>query len=251
MQTPESYPSATKSFVIASPNMVVAPTMQQQENWSLKERLIYTLIGLVVVGGTVYIARKIYLNRIASKEENKSFSEGSSATVAKQIKMAFENDGWPGTDTVALRNSLRQIPSKDEFEKVKKSYEKLYSSPSSRANLLRDMQSELQTTEYTEMLEIIAAKPQKKGQVSALLSYQAWAKRLKAAFDKTYGFLPGTDSEAIVAVFTEIPNQAVFVQVAVAYKNLYGKNLIDDLKSESEFGQYDEWMKIITSKPKQ
>lgn len=72
---------------------------------------------------------------------------------------------------------------------------------------------------------------------------------MKAAFDKTYGFLPGTDENAIVAVFNEIPNQAAFVQVTAAYKQLYATNMLDDLKSESEFGQYGDWMKIITSKP--
>jgi hypothetical protein len=111
------------------------------------------------------------------------------------------------------------------------------------------MSSELQTTEYNEMMQIMDAKPKKKEQVDQSIAYEAWAKRLKAAFDKTYGFLPGTDSDAIVAVFTEIPNQAAFVQVSAAYKKLYTTNLLDDLKSESEFGQYGDWMKIITSKP--
>ena len=224
---------------------VVAPSKQQQETWTLKEKLIYSLIGIVVVGGTLYIARKMILNRVSNKEQDKTFDEGSAATIAKQIKMAFENDGWPGTDTPALRTALQQINSRDEFNKVMKSYQKLYNS-----NLLKDMSDELQTTEYNEMLEIITAKPQKKGQVSSTVAYNAWAKRMKAAFDKTYGFLPGTDENAIVAVFNEIPTQTAFVQVALAYKKLYGTNMLDDLNSEAEFGQYGDWMKIITSKAK-
>ncbi len=243
-----TYPQATQQTWMPVPN-VAYPTMQQQETWTLKEKLIYSLIGLVVVGGTIYIARKMILNRVSNNEENKSFDDGSSATYAKQIKMAYENDGWPGTDTNALRNTLREIPSQAEFDKVKKSYEKLYSTPTKKANLLTDMSSELQTTEYNEMMQIMDAKPKKNGQVDPSITYKAWAKRMKAAFDKTYGFLPGTDVDAIVAVFNEIPNQAAFVQVAAAYKQLYGTNMLDDLKSESEFGQYGDWMKIITSKP--
>ena len=238
-----TYPQAIQPTWMPMPN-VAFPTPQQQETWTLKEKLIYSLIGLVVVGGTIYIARKMILNRVSNNEENKSFDDGSTATYAKQIKMAYENDGWPGTDTNALRTILREIPSKDEFTKVTKSYQKLYNS-----NLIKDMSSELQSTEYNEMMEILAAKPQKKGQVNPNIAYEAWAKRMKAAFDKTYGFLPGTDADAIVAVFNEIPNQAAFVQVAAAYKKLYGTNMLDDLKSESEFGQYGDWMKIITSKP--
>ena len=197
------------------------------------------------MGGTTYFIRKIVLDRIANTEEKRSFEEGSPATYAKQFKMAFENDGWPGTNTIALRNALREISSKEEFGKVLKSYQKLYSS-----NLIKDMSDELQTTEYNEMIQIIEAKPLKKGQAPGAAAYSAWAKRLKAAFDKSYGFFSGTDDEAIKAVFSEVPTQSAFVQVGAAYKKLYGTNILEDLKSEGEFGQYDEYMKIIISKPK-
>lgn len=227
------------------PVQAVQPTQQEKETWTLKEKILFSLLGVVVVGGTIYIGRKIILNKIAYKEENKSFEDGTSATSAKQIKMAFENDGWPGTDTEALRDTLREIPSKEEFAKVVKSYQKLYN-----GNLIKDMSDELQTTEYNEMLQILAAKPEKKGQAPSPVAYTAWAKRMKAAFDKGYGFFGGTDAEAIIAVFNEIPTQTAFVKVAVEYKRLYGTNMLEDMKSESEFGQYDEWMKIITAKRK-
>lgn len=221
------------------------PTTPQQEGLSIKEKLLYSAIGLAVLSGGVYFGRKLILNRVANKEENQSLEDGSSATIAKQIKMAFDNDGWWGTNTTALRNALRQISSKDEFAKVQKSYQKLYNS-----NLLKDMSDELQSTEYNEMLQIIAAKPTKKGQAPTMNVFESWAKRLKAAFDKSYGFLPGTDADAVVAVFNEIPTQTTFIQTAVSYKKLYGKNMLDDMKSEAEFGQYSDWMKIITQKKK-
>ena len=223
----------------------VQPTQQDKETWTLKEKILFSLLGVVVVGGTIYIGRKIILDKIANKEENKSFEDGTSATSAKQIKMAFENDGWPGTDTENLRSTLREIPSKEEFAKVVKSYQKLYN-----GNLIKDMSDELQSTEYNEMLQILAAKPDKKGQAPSPIAYTAWAKRMKAAFDKEYGFFGGTDAEAIIAVFNEIPTQTAFVKVALEYKRLYGTNMLEDMKSESEFGQYDEWMKIITAKRK-
>lgn len=227
------------------PVQAVQPTQQDKETWTLKEKILFSLLGVVVVGGTIYIGRKIILDKIANKEENKSFEDGTSATSAKQIKMAFENDGWPGTDTESLRSTLREIPSKEEFAKVVKSYQKLYN-----GNLIKDMSDELQSTEYNEMLQILAAKPEKKGQAPSPIAYTAWAKRMKAAFDKEYGFFGGTDAEAIIAVFNEIPTQTAFVKVAVEYKRLYGTNMLEDMKSESEFGQYDDWMKIITAKRK-
>lgn len=227
------------------PVQAVQPTQHDKETWTLKEKILFSLLGVVVVGGTIYIGRKIILDKIANKEENKSFEDGTSATSAKQIKMAFENDGWPGTDTESLRSTLREIPSKEEFAKVVKSYQKLYN-----GNLIKDMSDELQSTEYNEMLQILAAKPDKKGQAPSPVAYTAWAKRMKAAFDKEYGFFGGTDAEAIIAVFNEIPTQTAFVKVAVEYKRLYGTNMLEDMKSESEFGQYDDWMKIITAKRK-
>jgi hypothetical protein len=227
------------------PVQAMQPTQQDKETWTLKEKILFSLLGVVVVGGTIYIGRKIILDKIANKEENKSFEDGTSATSAKQIKMAFENDGWPGTDTESLRSTLREIPSKEEFAKVVKSYQKLYN-----GNLIKDMSDELQSTEYNEMLQILAAKPDKKGQAPSPIAYTAWAKRMKAAFDKEYGFFGGTDAEAIIAVFNEIPTQTAFVKVAVEYKRLYGTNMLEDMKSESEFGQYDDWMKIITAKRK-
>jgi hypothetical protein len=245
MQEIKQYIRTSQPSNSTMPTPVFAPTQKQQETWTLKEKFIYSLIGIVVVGGTLYVARKIILNRISNKEENQSFEDGSSATYAKQIKMAFENDGWPGTNTTALRDSLREINSKEEFLKVVKSYQKLYN-----ANLIKDMSDELQGTEYNEMIQILAAKPEKKGQAPTSVAYAAWAKRMKAAFDKSYGFLPGTDADAIVAVFNEVPSQSAFVQVALAYKKLYGTNMLEDLNSEAEFGQYGEWMQIITSKRK-
>lgn len=228
-----------------TPAIAVQPTQQEKESWTLKEKILYSLLGVVAVGGTIYIGRKIILNKLANQEENKSFDDGSSATYAKQIKMAFDNDGWLGTNTTALRTTLREIESKQDFAKVVKSYQKLYNS-----NLLKDMSDELQSTEYNEMLQIIAAKPEKKGQAPSNEVYVAWAKRMKAAFDKSYGFLPGTDSDAIIAVFNEIPTQTAFIKVTVEYQKLYSTNMLEDLKSESEFGQYDDWMKIITGKAK-
>ena len=214
---------------------------------TLKEKILYSLIGLGIVGGGVFFGRKLVLKSVANREEKKSFEDGTPATYAKQIKMAFENDGWWGTDTEKLRTTLRDIPSKQVFLKVQESYKKLYN-----GNMIADMSDELQSTEYNEMMQIIAAKPLKAGaKVSdPNIKYMAWAKRLKAAFDKVYGFLPGTDAEAIKAVLAEIPTQKAFINTGIIYKKLYGSNVMNELKSEGEFGQYSEWMKIITSKPK-
>ncbi len=222
---------------------------QGTEGFSLKEKIQYSLLGIIVVGGAFLIGRNIIKKAEAKSEQRKTLDDGSAPTYAKQIKMAFQNDGWPGADKDALRQAVRDIPDKNEFRKVMTSYQKLYNN-----SMLGDMQKALKSTEYDEMLYIVSAKPEKynpnKSQQLTTEQLQGWAKRLKAAFDIKYGIFPGTDENAIKAVFLEIPTQAVFNQVGVAYKSLYGNDLIADLKSELEFWEYDPMMQIINSKPK-
>ena len=214
---------------------------------TLREKIIYSLIGIGMLGGGIFFGKKLVLKGVSNREEKKSFEDGSSATYAKQLKMAFDNDGWWGTDIEKVRSTFREIPSKQAFVSVQDSYKKLYNT-----NLITDLSNELQSTEYNEMLEIIAEKPDKTGgkPISSTVKYEAWAKRLKAAFDKTYGFLPGTDENAIKAVFNEIPTQKEFTMTGVAYIKLYGTNLITALKSELEVWEFSDYMNIIFAKPK-
>lgn len=220
-----------------------------QDKFTLEEKIRYGLLGIVVLGGSFLIGRKVVRNARSVSEEKKTYEEGNAATYAKQIKMAFDNNMWFGwgTDEEAIRRTLRAIPSKDEFRKVMRSYQKLYT-----RSLMKDMQDDLQNSEYNEMLAIIAAKPEKNNQKTAGLSavhYDSWAKRLKAAFEVTNWIFPGTDEDAVKAVFLEIPTQADFNKVAAAYRQLYGDDLLRDLKSELTIFEFTEMMGILTQKP--
>jgi hypothetical protein len=223
----------------------------EHDDFTLKEKLTYGIVGLVVLSGSFFIGRSIVRNARATSEEKKTYDDSNAAYYAQKLKMAFENDnyfGW-GTDEESIRETLRKIPSKDEFKKVINSYQKLYAK-----SIMTDLKSELTTSEYNEMLAIIAGKPDKiTGNYKPILTsqqYLAWAKRLKAAFDITYWFMPGTDEEAIKAVFMEIPTQSDFQKVSQAYQNEYANNLISDLKSELEFWEYAPMIDIINKKPK-
>jgi hypothetical protein len=213
-----------------------------------REKVIYTLLGIIVVGGTFIFGRKLVRGIIANAEEKNTYKQGNPAMYAQQIKMAFENDGWPGTNMGALRDTIKAIPSIAEFKKVINSYQRLNNS-----NMLLDMKGELKSTEYNEILAILATKPKTGTEAMPVTlspeQYQSWAQRLKNAFDIEYGPFPGTDEKAIKAVFMEIPTQAAFNQVALVYKQLYGNDLNADLKSELEFWEFPTYMKIITDKP--
>lgn len=223
-----------------------------RDEFTLKEKLTYGIISVVVLGGSFFIGRSLIRKARSTSEEKKTYEESNPAAYAQKLKMAFENDNyfdW-GTDEEAIRSVMRSVPSKDDFKKIINSYQKLYS-----RSLMMDLKKELATSEYNEMLAIIAGKPEKIGanytpQIGQQ-QYIPWAKRLKAAFDISYWLIPGTDEEGIKAVFMEIPTQAAFEQVAVAYKKEYGTDLISDLKSELEFWEYGPYMEIVNNKPKQ
>jgi hypothetical protein len=211
-----------------------------------KEKIQYGLIGIVVLGGAFMLVRSVVRKSRSNLEERLTLEDGNAATYAKQLKMAFENDGWPGTDEDAVREALRRIASKEDFKAVIDSYQRLYNE-----SILRDMKDELTSSEYAEMLAIISSKPDRYNGAQPLSTpqYQAWARRLKAAFDLSYGWFPGTDEEAIRAVFLEIPSQAAFQQVSLAYKAEFGNDLLRDLQSELELWEYGPMMKLITDKP--
>ncbi len=218
---------------------------RESSTFSFKEKIIYGSLVVLGIGGTIYLATRLVKKEIAKKSDAKSFEDGSPQTIAKQIKMAFDNDGQFGTNTKALREILIRIKSKAELELIRKAYQKQFSSP-----MYQDMMKELQSSEYSEMLQIMEGKPDKVGGPITSKQLTAWAKRLKAAFDKTYSFIPGTDEPAIKAVFNEIPTQRVFVNVGVAYYKEYKTNILDDLKKELEPWEYPDYMKLITNKAK-
>lgn len=224
---------------------------QQQQGLTLREKLAWSLAGIIALGGAFILIRNTVRKRQADEQQRLTYVDGSAPTYAKQVRMAFANDGWWGTDTDSLRNTIVRIPTKQVFREVMDSYRKMYN-----RSLLADMESELQTSEYNEMLAIINAKPERtnaSGQTNLLTAaqVQSWAARLKAAFDKRYGFMPGTDEDAIRAVFTEMPTQSAFAYTAAAYKSMYGRDLASDLKGELEFWEYAPYMQIIQQKPKQ
>ena len=228
-----------------------ATSYQEHDDFTLKEKLTYSIVGLVVLGGSFLLGRSVVRGAKATSEQKKTYEDGNAASFAQQLKMAFENDNyfeW-GTDEEAIRDVIRKVPSKDYFKQVINSYQKLYA-----RSLMADLKSELASSEYNEMLAIIAGKPDKiTGNYKPIITqqqYLAWAKRLKAAFDITYWFVPGTDEPAIKAVFMEIPTQSDFQKMAAAYLREYGNDLMSDLKSELEFWEIGAFMDIINNKPK-
>lgn len=227
---------------------------QEKRTWwnSLTDKQRQLIVSFSIVLGisvVAVIALKFassqVRNVIANKEENESFGEKQHSTWAKQLKMAFDNDGWWGTDEQAIRQVLRAMPSQEDFQKVQTSYRKLYKG----ANLIEDLTDELKATEFNEMLAILQSKPQKaKDAGQPIYNPHAWAKRLYNAMSIYYmGFIPGTDEEAITAVFSEMKSKQAFEDTKQAYQSLYAISLVDDLDGDLDWSM--DWRGIINKKP--
>ena len=194
----------------------------------------YGIGGGIIFGGLYLVGRKTLRNAFANHAEKKSFKEGTPETFAKQFKMAFENNGMPGTNVELVRQLFRQMPNKAFFVQVVKAYKTLFTGD----NLVRDLSDELTDTEYSEMLNILEG-----------VNPFALARRLKAAFDYKFWGMPMTDDAALRAVLVEVPSKAVWAQVEQAYESLYARHLMTDLTAELEWWEKDTYLQIIANKP--
>ena len=236
-----------------TPTTQIVLDRKQQSWWnSLTEGQRKTIVSFSIALGisvVAFIAIKFASNKIrnaiANNTESNSFGESNHATWAKQLKMAFDNDGWWGTDEPAIRRALLAVPSKEDFSKVQTQYRRLYKG----RNLIEDMTDELKTTEYNEMLAILQSKPEKARDVKGGRIYDphGWATRLYNAMSIYYmGFIPGTDEEAIKAVFNEIQTKQEFEDTKDAYQSLYGTSLEADLDGDLDWSM--DWRAIINQK---
>lgn len=230
-----------------------APTKTQKVLASLNDKqrniVINIAIGLgisIIAAVAIYFGKKAVQNYVADKEESKSDGSDKYATWAKRIQNAFDNNGYWGTDEVLLRNALREIPSKEDWERVKKSYKKQFN-----ATLANRMTGELKQTEYDEMLAILNSKPEKRNDVGKAKIYdpRGWARRIHAALSYNWlGFLWGTDEDAIKAVFMDMPTQKAYWDTKKAYQKLYAVNMYNDMKADMD--DLHDYLKIIWRKPK-
>ena len=128
---------------------------QEQKLQNLKVIAIYSALGVGSATGLFLLARHFIKKTVANRSQGDSMDEGDPATYAKQLKMAFDNDvafGW-GTNEEAVTRVFEEIPSKSMYSKVQKEYSNMYG-----RNLNADLEDELSSDEYNELIRTLNAK---------------------------------------------------------------------------------------------
>jgi hypothetical protein len=205
---------------------------------------VWIIGGTLLVGAVGYWAARKFLS---NRAERASLKEGSPESIAKLLKMAFENDlaFGMGTNEEQVRSALRSIKSQAQWRKVQLKYKQMY-----HRELNDALKDELSSSELMEMLFILAAKPEKEGGALPANIYDAWAGRFYAAFLKVNGFISSPDEAAIKAVALELPTQKALILSGVAYQKKYGGRLMEDLKKKLSSSAYYDFLRIIIAKPK-
>lgn len=129
-----------------------------KQNTSLsnfKTVITYSALGIGTATGLFFLTRLFIKNVQKNKVEKNSLNEGNPATFARQLKMAFENDNWAGwgTNTPMVYQVFTDIPTKAIYQKVQNAYLSLYNK-----NLNADLESELSSQEYNQVIQILSAK---------------------------------------------------------------------------------------------
>jgi hypothetical protein len=126
-----------------------------QKIGNFKTVVAYSTLGIGTATGLFFLGRHFYKKTLANRSEKNSLEEGDPATFAKQLKMAFENDnyfGW-GTNTKVVTQVFQEIPSKSMYSKVQKEYFRQYGK-----SLNADLEDELSSNEYNELIRILNTK---------------------------------------------------------------------------------------------
>jgi len=129
--------------------------MKAEKLQNLKSVVLYSTLGIGTATGLFFLARHFYKKTRANISQKNSLEVGDPATFAKQLKMAFDNDNYLswGTDEKLVTRVFNEIPSKAMYSRVQREYSNLYG-----RSLNADLEEELSSDEYNELIRILNAK---------------------------------------------------------------------------------------------
>lgn len=206
-------------------------------------------VGTIALGtGLFFLGRHIYRKYQQNHAAKKTLTDDSAENIATRMQMALFDSMW-GANVDLIRQMFNEMPSQEAFQEIATKYGEV--TKTNKSQIYLDLKKKLTEQEFTEMTNILAAKPTKTGQkaVFDMKAGLAMAKRIKSAFDYTWMGMDGTDKKALKQALLDIPTLRAFAIVMVAYKQLYKSDLQADLDSELDAFDFS-WKDIVFTKPK-
>ncbi len=145
-------PAAYIAKKIASKKAVPEQITQQPEDGldEVKEKAITIGLGALGIGVAYLVGRKIFKN-LREKRTERRFTEESQQALLLRSAMNPSGASWliwmDGTKEETIFNIAAQI---NNFKKVQQDYQNLYN-----RSLIKDLQKELDTDDYTKFMNII------------------------------------------------------------------------------------------------
>jgi hypothetical protein len=225
-----------KSKQTNSANYQSDQAQNSSESGSFKTYVLWGIVGSAAVATVGYFGYKALRSVVSNQAGKQSLETGTPAYYAQAIRMGIENNNWAGTDTAKIRNTILEIPDKHTYRKVEDNYKRQYG-----VMLFADLKEHLKTTEMDELQAIYRIKPERAdGNSQPIYDPYAWAIRINAAVHyETWGFMWGTDLEAIKQVMREVPNQKSWDDLVQAYESKYSVSITEDLDGDVSSWDYD------------
>lgn len=129
----------------------------ETEEQKLERFKANAIMGLWGVGlaGIAILAANVFINRSRKNDAyKKSLDEGAPESFATRLRMAFENDGWWGTDNKEVFDVFNEIQTNSVYKMVQQKYDAKYG-----RNLNSDLESELSTNELNRVRAMLSLKP--------------------------------------------------------------------------------------------
>ena len=139
-------------------------TTTKDNDWiaNIKTIAVYGIPVALTAGGIIYGANRYIKStkQISASKDVLVFA--SPESFANQIRMAFENDYYPGTDEESVFDAFTKMPSQGFYQQVIAAYKNLFGSSfflQLSNSLPDDLKNELSSADYMKVASILHSKP--------------------------------------------------------------------------------------------
>lgn len=142
----------------------MATSNTNSNDWiaNLKTIAVYGIPVALTAGGLIYGATRYIKSTKKDSAQKDVLLYASPESIANQLRMAFENDYYPGTDEESVFDAFNKMPTQAYYQLVIAAYKSLFGSSfflQLSNSLPDDLKNELSAADYMKVASIIQSKP--------------------------------------------------------------------------------------------